>query len=462
MLANLSRKGIDGGHALPYRCTAQKWFARATAIPGAMKLWRQNQTGKGECKASGTFEAKERFCIVNGHGEGHPQIMNIACARSPTPVPLPLRGDGRSVRRFATFTLTRRPPRLGEMFVFPLLALSLAFVALPALAQQPAPAPTAANPVAEFRAFGEIAVYPRREAPATVVARNETRLAAEISAVVSELSAEPGEVVAKGAVLARLDARDSELALERARAAEQSAKARLALAETQLKRARELKAEGFISQEALNQRETETAVVAADLRAATAALVTAQRSLEKCVLRAPFKAIVKTRSGQVGELAAVGTPLYTLLDAERLEVAAAVPVLEAASLAQAKEWVFVGQDGRFALSLLRVSPAIDRAARTREARLAFKSKAPLPGAEGRLEWREAQAHLPGEYLLRRGKELGVFVEDGGKARFLALPEAQEGRPVAFASPAGTRIATQNRNTLTDGQLLAPGAAAGRQ
>ena len=331
--------------------------------------------------------------------------------------------------------------------------------ALPAFGQNPA-ATTPAPPTAAFRAFSEIAVYPTRDAPAAVVSRNESRIVAEVPAVVLELLAEVGEVVAKGAVLARLDARDYELALARARAAEESSKARLALAEAQLKRARELKSEGFISPDALLQRETEMAVVAAELKSAQAAQATAKHNLEKCIIRAPYRAIVKARSGQVGELAGASAPLYTLTDADRLEVAAQVPAQDAASLAAAKERLFVGQDGRYPVTLLRISPAIDRAARTREARLAVAGKAPLPGAEGRLEWADAQAHLPAEVLLRRGKELGVFVDDNGKARFLPLPEAQEGRPARAALAPAARVAGPNRHTLSDGQALAPTAAAG--
>lgn len=342
------------------------------------------------------------------------------------------------------------------------LLFLLVLATLPALAQKtpdPKPAATVA-PV--FQTFAEIAVYPRRDAPAAVVSRNESRITAEVSAVVTELNAEVGEIVAKGAVLARLDARDFELALARARAAEESAKARLALAEAQLKRARELKAEGFISPDALLQRETEVSVVAADLKSAVAAHATAKHSLEKCVIRAPYRAIVKARSGQVGELASANAALYTLSEAEHLEVAAQIPAQDAASLAQAKDMVFVGQEGRYALSLLRISPAIDRAARTREARLSFKGKAPLAGAEGQVEWRESQAHLPAEFLLRRGKELGAFVEEGGKARFLSLPQAQEGRPARVTLAAGTRVAGVGRHTLADGQALAPvSAAAGK-
>lgn len=339
------------------------------------------------------------------------------------------------------------------------LILSLALAAVPASAQT---TPAVKPPQAElsFRTFGDIAMHPRREAPAAVVSLNESRIAAEVAAVIVAMNAEAGQIVEKGAVLARLDARDSSLALERAAAAEASAKARLGLAEAQLRRARELKEKSFISQEALNQRETEVAVVAADARAARAALDTARRNLDKCVVRAPFRAIVRTRSGQVGELAGAGAALYTLLDADRLEIAAQVPARDAEQLANAKEIAFVGQDGRHPVSLIRISPAIERAARTREVRLRFKGAAGSPGAEGRIEWRDPVAHVPPEYLVRRGAQLGVFVLEAGKARFVPLAEAQEGRPAPAELKPDARIAADGRHSLNDGQTVADKPAEG--
>ena len=339
-----------------------------------------------------------------------------------------------------------------------LLSLSLALAAAPALAQTTA-APKLPPLEVTFRSFSEIALHPLRDAPAAVVSLNESRIAAEVTAVIVSMNAEVGQVMEKGAVLARLDARDAALALERAGAADASAKARLGLAEAQLRRARELKEKNFISQEALNQRETEVAVVAADARAARAALATARRTLDKCVIRAPYRAIVRTRSGQVGELAGAGTALYTLVDADRLEIAAQVPARDADQLANVKDIEFVGQDGRRAVSLIRISPAIERAARTREVRLRFEAAAVSPGAEGRITWRDPAAHVPPEYLVRRGAQLGVFVLEAGKARFVALAEAQEGRPAPVDLQPGTRIAADGRYTLSDGQTIAAPTAA---
>lgn len=325
--------------------------------------------------------------------------------------------------------------------------LILALAAMPLAAQQPAP------PAVTLQPFGQLAIHPQREAPATAISLNESRIAAEVTASIESMAAEAGQVVARGAVLARLDARDHELAVARARAASESALARQSLAEAQLRRARELKAQGFISQEALNQRETEVAVVTAETKSARAALDTARRNLEKCVIRAPFRAIVRSRSGQVGELAVAGSPLYVLVDADRIEVSAQVPARGADTLARAEAIEFVSQSGRHAVRLERISPAVERAARTREARLAFVRDKALSGTEGRIVWRDPIAHVPAELIVRRGKELGVFVADEGKARFHVLPEAQEGRPAALDLPVATQIVVSGRHGLADGQAV---------
>ncbi|HEX4882858.1 MAG TPA: efflux RND transporter periplasmic adaptor subunit, partial [Casimicrobiaceae bacterium] len=206
-----------------------------------------------------------------------------------------------------------------------LLALSFrsAFVAalsLPccgALAQDK-PAPPAAEPVPTVvtRPLSQVVVHAQSDAPADVRTLNETRIAAEIAAPVVEINARPGETLAKGAVVARLDPRDYELAVQRAQAGADAARARLQLAQTQLARSRELAKQSFISSEALNQRETEVDVVRADLAVQEAQVESAKRNLAKTVLRAPFRAIVTARTGNVGELAQPGTPLVTLVDAD--------------------------------------------------------------------------------------------------------------------------------------------------
>lgn len=303
------------------------------------------------------------------------------------------------------------------------------------------------------KTFAEVAVYPEREAPATAQSLNEAKLSAEVSATVVAIPVEVGQVVPKGAPLVRLDARDFELAAERAGAALKSAQARLELAESQLRRGQELQARNFISQEALHQRETEVDVLRAEVTLQRAQLDTARRNLEKTTLRAPYRAVVRERLAHEGELAAPGTPLVALVDLSRVEVAARVQVKDVASLQGAKGVDFVAPGGRYPLKLLRISPAIDPDARNVETRLAFAGEGAQPGASGRIAWRDPRPHLPPELLARRDGKLGVFVLENGKARFVPLAEAQEGRPAPADLAPGTRIAVEGRHLLSDGQPL---------
>lgn len=320
---------------------------------------------------------------------------------------------------------------------------------------QPEPPPGAVVPAPTFdlQRVAEVAIYPERSAPAAVVGKHEAQISAEVAATIWALPVDVGQTVRKGAVVVRLDPRDAELALERAAAAEAQAQARHAQARAQFARAQALREKNFISAEALTLRETELAATAADLRAATAQQATARRVLDKHTLRAPFDAIVRARSGQVGELAAPGGVLLTLVSARELELAAQLQPRDAASLQAASAPVFETANGRHALKLLRISPALNRESRSVEARLAFVDTPPAVGSAGRLVWRDPQAYLPADLLVRRDDRLGLFVEEAGVARFHALPQAQEGRPAAVDLPGDTRIVTHGRHALRDGMPL---------
>jgi RND family efflux transporter MFP subunit len=304
--------------------------------------------------------------------------------------------------------------------------------------------------------FADVAVHPQREAPATVVPRNESRIAAEVGATLVEILVDVGQTAPRGAVLARLDDTDLKLAHERAIAQRDAAASRLALSERQLARARELQQGNFLSPEALNQRETEVASLKADLRVLDTQVATARRQLDKAVLRAPFDAAIRSRTAQLGELAVPGAPLFVLTQMGSPEVSARIASEEAQWLPQVREIALEAGGRTRALKLLRVSPVADRETRTREARFAFADPAagePAPGSEGRLLWRDPRAHVPPELLVRRGDALGIFVQVGETVRFVPAPRAQEGRPAVVSQPDDARVVVRGQVALQDGQRV---------
>lgn len=341
-----------------------------------------------------------------------------------------------------------------------LLALSLSLL-LVACGEKPAAAPPVATvPLAVgIVRYAELGFHPEREAPATVLGKNEARLAAESSARIVTIAVDSGDAVKAGQVLVRLDARDAELALARAEAGLAQSAARQAQAAAQTARARSLKEKNFISAEALTLRETELTAAQADVQSARANRDSARRGVDKCTITAPFSGIVRARAAQVGELAAPGTPLLTLADTSDLQVVAQVQARDADGLTAAAKVEFAAAGQIHALSLLRISGAISREARTVEARYHVTGgPAPAPGTEGRLVWRDPRPHIPADYILRRNGRYGVFVLDGGKASFRELPQAQEGRPASADFPPEARIVTRGRHALQDGMSVSLDAA----
>ena len=106
-----------------------------------------------------------------------------------------------------------------------------------------------------------------------------------------------------------------------------------------------------------------------------------------------------------------------------------------------------------AVRLLRLSGVIDPATRVQRARLAFVFD-PMPsGSTGTLQWLGARGQLPAGLVVRRGDAFGIFVADGDTARFVALPNAQEGRPVAVGLADETLLVTAGADRLQDGDRL---------
>jgi RND family efflux transporter MFP subunit len=323
----------------------------------------------------------------------------------------------------------------------------LALLCAPALAAPPVPV--------NSRLLSELAIHPQREASAQAVSLNLAQLPAELAARIEQIPVEPGQRIAKGAVVAKLDCADTRIAAQRAEAALESAQARLKLAQLQLQRSKELAASNFISGEALDTRQTEVAVVAAEVKLNTAEHAAAKREVGKCTLRSPYPAIVEARLAQVGEMASPGSPIVQLWDTSRLQLSVQLQADDADQVAQARP-VFVSQGREYAVKLLRVSPAVNRSSRTREARFSFTQTIPAPGSNGVLRWRDPRAFVPADYLVRRAGQLGVFVVRAKIARFVPLHGAQEGRPAdASALPADAALVTDGRLVLQDGMAVIP-------
>lgn len=279
--------------------------------------------------------------------------------------------------------------------------------------------------------LAEIALYPERSAPATVLSLNEARFSAEVAARIVEIPVRVGEVVERDAVLARLDCRDFELQLRATDARALALGKRIGLAERRLERTRKLTMQHSVSEEVLDERDSELAVLNAEREGLGAEIDKARLQVSRCRITTPFRAVVTDRIAAEGQYVAIGDPVVAVLDSDRLEVSAQVYSGDIDQVAIVEELFFVTHGSYLPVKIRLVVPAVDPETRNREVRLEFTDRGALPGTAGKLVWRDARAHIPGTLLVRREGELGIFVADRGVARFVVLPNAQAGR----ASPA---------------------------
>lgn len=301
--------------------------------------------------------------------------------------------------------------------------------------------------------LGDVLVDRQIRAPATVVSLNHAVVTSQITALIDEVVADVGAEVARGDLLVRLDRDNARLVLAQAEADLAALEAQIAEAEQRLARAEELLAKSFISDDELDSRRTAVAVLKANRHRQQVAIDRAGLDVARSEIRAPYDATVIARQGQVGALATPGSPLLTIVQSTDREVDAEIDPRDTDSLRAANDARFVNQGHTWPVSVARVSDVIESDTRKLRGRFHFDGEAAPIGATGHVVWTDASALVPVQLVVKRGNELGVFVAEGDRARFVPIPSAQEGRPAPVDLPPGTTIVTRGHVRLQNGAAL---------
>ena len=301
--------------------------------------------------------------------------------------------------------------------------------------------------------IADIALYPERSAPATVISLNDSTISARIAAQVDEIPVRVGDIVEKDSVLAKLDCSDYKLASSESQARLDGLKAQIELAKRRLERTKKLTLKKSVSEEILDERESDLAVLNTDYRAAMSKVRMAKLNESRCIVTSPFRALINERSSAIGQYANTGTALVKIMDIEQLEISAQVFNRDSEQISLSDELFFEHAGTHYPVSLRTVIPAINSETRNREVRLLFINGPALPGAAGKLIWRDKRAHIPGEYLVRRNSELGVFSIENNIARFITIPSAETGRASPTSLPIETPIVIEGHFSLKEGDAV---------
>lgn len=179
------------------------------------------------------------------------------------------------------------------------------------------PPPPAAEPkIVRTLQVGEAASAATRAYSGEVHARHETQLAFRVGGKIVQRLVDAGATVKAGQPLAKLDPADT--ALQAAQA-----EAQRSLAEAEVKRYRDLRAKNFISQSALDAKETL-------FKAADAQAGLARNQAAYTVLTADRAGTVAAVLAEVGQVVAPGQAVIRLAPDGEKEVAIAIPESEVA------------------------------------------------------------------------------------------------------------------------------------
>lgn len=203
------------------------------------------------------------------------------------------------------------------MKVRPLLFSILALSGLLAGCSPPSPAPEAIRAVRTMT-LGADTAGGSSEYAAEVRARTEVRLGFRVPGKMVARSAEVGQRVKAGQVLAQLDAADLRLGQDTAAAATRAAQANFDVVAAEFKRYRELRDQGFISALELERRASSLQAAQSQLEQATAQARVQGNQAGYAALTAPGAGVVVGVDAEPGAVLAVGASVVRLaLDGPR-------------------------------------------------------------------------------------------------------------------------------------------------
>lgn len=264
----------------------------------------------------------------------------------------------------------------------------------------------------------------------TVEARVTSNVGFKIPGVLIELRADVGDRIGKGGVLARLDDREQQAIVAKARAGTEQAEASLQAATANVQKAQATYANARnmnqrqqtlirssnTSIEAAQTAQTNEAAALAEVNFANSNVLVAQAAISNArasqqqeevtmdfhTLTAPYGAMVIARKKELGSALSAGEPVFTLIDPETVWVLAYVDESRAGELAVGApvEIVLRSLPGqRFAGRLARIQPESDRVNEERRVEIAFDHLAETPNLGEQAEVTITTVRLPQALLV---------------------------------------------------------------
>ena len=333
----------------------------------------------------------------------------------------------------------------------------------------------------EVQASAVLAAYPSQQyaelsASGYVVAQRRAAVASKGTGRLIELRVREGSAVKQGDLIGRLDASDVQAAIvasqsgvtmaqaakAQAEAAVGQARAEMAHAEVELKRQQDLRAQGFVSAQAVDGAERRLAVARSVLATQQAAIVMAQAGIGQSQaqlavqrvnqtnteIRAPFDGVVLIKNANVGDMitpfsSASGTSgaVVTMADMATLEVEADVSESNVARI-KPEQPVEITLDAlpemRLRGNVSRIVPTVDRAKATVMTKIRFETLDAriLPEMSAKVSFLSRPAAPEDQKAVIAVNPKAVVERDGKKTVFRIVGDGVELVPVTLGRKIG--------------------------
>lgn len=341
----------------------------------------------------------------------------------------------------------KRVTRLSWMLVGAVLGWTLSGCGGGQEAKKDSPSPVVAASVARVEASDVAVAF---EAVGTLRARTSTVVSSKMVGTVTEMKVRLGDRVEAGQTIAVLDARDAEAGVNQAQAAVDeargavrevesaiaSARAQVDLAQTTFDRMKGLYDKQSVSRQEFDEASARLSVAKAGCEAAASKMSQIESKIKQAeaarsaasvvrgysVIVAPSSGIISEKQGEVGVLAAPGSPLVTIESGRGLRMEAMVDESRLGLVSPGTPvTVKVGAvDRSFEAKVTEIVPAVDSTARTVVVRIDLPpDPAMRPGLFGRATFAAGSRRaltVPAAAVAERGQLQSVFVVEGGVAR----------------------------------------------
>lgn len=259
--------------------------------------------------------------------------------------------------------------------------------------------------------------------------RVESRLAFRVGGKIAERKVDVGSPVRRGQLLMRLDPQDLQLAASQARAALRAAQTNRDLAQADLKRYTDLRAQNFVSQAVLDARRAAFQSAQANVDAAQAALRGHANQANYASLVADIDGVVTAMEAEAGQVVAAGMPVVRVARAGEKEVVIGVPEDRVDAIRSIKDvTVRLWADPNRAIAgrIREISPVADPLTRTYAVRVAMLAPPPSVrlGMTASVQFASRsgtpQVRLPLSALFQQAGGTAVWLVEQGKVRLVPV------------------------------------------